>query len=309
MKFLTVALFVGAISADQLDDIQDAVEALKIRVSKAGLAAIDKEANDIGETMMKIKNAKSTRNLKNSLEKFAMSKEIMRIKKIDEAFMKSPEGKELIAEWKDVGEVLEENLTHNKTGVHFPNDAMDELSDELSDVAHEYEELDGSKWDKAYTAAWKDAFESKHGQQFVRRVKTFRNSAEGKALHKEVVDLKNAIKTHVKVTDLPDHWKDEEDLLKIEVNKAGQAAIEKEFNDIKATAKKIHMTKPVRNLRKSIKKWGKSDEVAELKELDKKFLASKEGKELIAEWKDFGEALKTHVKKTKNGVHIDNQGW
>jgi len=288
--------------------MQDAVDALKIRVTKAGLDAIDKEANDVRETMIKIKSARSTRNLKNSLEKFAMTKEISNIRKIDKAFLASPEGKKLVHEWMDVGDVLEENLYKNKTGVHFPNEKMDEFSDEMNDVVHEYEKLEGTKWDKAYEAGWKAAFESKHGQQLKRRVKTFRFSAEGKALHKEIVDLKNSIKNNVKVTDLPDHWKDEEDLLKIEISKAGQAAIEKEMNDFGAVAKKVKNARSVRNMGNSLERWGKSDEVAALKALDKKFLASPEGKELMAEWKDFGLSLKEHIKKTPKGIHIDHEG-
>merc|ERR1712159_825521 len=149
---------------------------------------------------------------------------------------------------------------------------------------------------------------SKHGQQLKRRVKTFRFSAEGKALHKEIVDLKNSIKNNVKVTDLPDHWKDEEDLLKIEISKAGQAAIEKEINDFRAVAKKVHMARSVRNMKNSLERWGKSDEVAELKALDKKFWASPEGKELFLEIKDFSDGLKDHIKKTPKGIHIDAEG-
>jgi len=48
----------------------------------------------------------------------------------------------------------------------------------------------------------------------------------------------------------------------------------------------------------SLERWGKSAEVEHLKELDKKFLASAEGKALVKEWKDFGEALKKHVNWT-----------
>ena len=308
MKFFTLALFVGAISATELEDMQDAVDALKIRVTKAGLDAIDKEANDVRETMIKIKSARSTRNLKNSLEKFAMTKEIANIKKIDKAFLASPEGKKLVHEWMDVGDVLEENLYKNKTGVHFPNEKMDEFSDEINDVVHEYEKLEGSKWDKAYEAGWKAAFESKHGQQLGRRVKTFAHSAEGQALKKEIVELKQMIKKNVKVTDLPDHWKDEEDLLKIEISKAGQAAIEKEMNDFGAVAKAVKNARSVRNMGNSLERWGKSDEVAALKALDKKFLASEEGQELMHEWKDFGLSLKEHIKKTPKGIHIDHEG-
>jgi len=307
MKF-TLALFLGVVSASQIDDLQNEVDLLKIRISKAGQREIEKEVTDVEKTMNGIKNSRAARNLKNSLEKFAMTKEIAQIKKIDKAFMASPEGKKLIHEWMDVGHVLDQNVYHNENGIHFPNEHMDELSDEVNDVVHEYEKLEGSKWDKAYEAGWKAAFESKHGQQFVRRVKTFRASPEGNALHKEVVDVKNKIKQHVKVTDLPDHWKDEADLLKVEVSPAGQAAIEKEFNDFGAVAKAVKNAKSVRNMGNSLERWGKSDEVSALKALDKKFLASPEGKELMAEWKDFGMSLKEHIKKTKNGIHIDHDG-
>merc|ERR1712185_314588 len=41
------------------------------------------------------------------------------------------------------------------------------------------------------------------------------------------------------------------------------------------------MARSVRNMKNSLERWGKSDEVAELKEL---------------------------IKKTKNGIHIDQEG-
>ena len=307
MKF-TIALFLGVISANQLEDLQDQVDLLKIRVSKAGQRSIEKEMNDVGNVAKEIKSHKAVRNLKNSFEKFAMSKEIANIKKIDKAFLASPEGKELVHEWMDVGHVLDEHLYKNKNGIHFPNEHMDELSDELNDVVHEYEQLEGSKWDKAYSAGWKAAFESKAGKQLGRRVKTFSETEEAKMLKKEIMEVKAAVKKHVKVTELPDHWKKEANLLKVEVSPEGQEAIEKEFNDIHDVMEDVKMSAPVRNMKNSLEKWGMSPEVAALKKLDQEFLASPEGKELVAEWKDFGEALKSHIKETKNGIHIDDEG-
>lgn len=52
--------------------------------------------------------------------------------------------------------------------------------------------------------------------------------------------------------------------------------------------------------------WGESEEVQHLKELDKKFLASPEGKKLVKEWKDFGELLKKSIVETPDGIHIPN---
>lgn len=130
------------------------------------------------------------------------------MKKIDKAFFASPEGKKLTHEWMDVGHIVEEHGYWNKTGFHFPQKYMDDLSDELNDVVHEYEDLEGTKWDAAWTTGWEAAMKTKQFASVKRRMKTLRKSPEGEALHKEVVDLKKKIKEHVKVSDLPDHWKD-----------------------------------------------------------------------------------------------------
>ena len=77
----------------------------------------------------------------------------------------------------------------------------------------------------------------------------FKASPQGKALKKEMIDLKMAIKTHLKVTDVPkmDDSDDEEsdieeeldELLKISITPAGQKAVEKEGADVHNTAHKI----------------------------------------------------------------------
>merc|ERR1712072_1217704 len=131
------------------------------------------------------------------------------------------------------------------------------------------------------------------------RFETFSKSAEWKALEKELKELDMALKKNVKVTDLPKDMQEEMELLKIEITKAGQAAIEKEFNDVGVVAKKVRMARSVRNMKNSLERWGKSDEVAALKALDKKFWASPEGKELFLEIKDFTDGMKEHIKHTK----------
>jgi len=96
-------------------------------------------------------------------------------------------------------------------------------------------------------------------------------------LGKEVHDLGKALKKHVKVEDVPESWKKEMNLLKIEVSKAGQKAIEDEANDVEGTWKKIEHSTPVANLGSALEKWGSTPEVKAIEELDKKFLASPEG--------------------------------
>lgn len=176
---------------------------------------------------------------------------MMNIKKLDQKFLASAEGKRLIAEWKDVGQVLKKNLKKTKDGfLHFPNSKIDDLSDELDDVADQYEQLGKGKggWNKKYEAAWKAALANKSFGSLKRRGKAFKQSKEGKALKKELCELKMAIKKNLKITDLPkkalecDSDSDDEaleSLLKISVSKEGEKAIEKEARDIKATWKKI----------------------------------------------------------------------
>jgi len=143
------------------------------------------------------------------------------------------------------------------------NDRVDDLSDELDDVADQYEHLKGSKWDKAYNAAWKKALSTKAAKATFRRMHAFRGSKEGKMLHKEMVDLKRAVKKNLKVTDLPDS--DDEDIeedmediastLTIKVTEDGQDAIEKDAIKIKASMKKVKATEVYKKFEVSMKKW------------------------------------------------------
>merc|ERR1712070_664275 len=172
--------------------------------------------------------AKSVRNLKSSLERWAKSDEVAALHKLDKAFWKSPEGQELFHEMKDFHDALKDHVKKTKTGIHIDNEGLQVIEDEADDVEHEDKMLHGSKWEKAYDAAWKKATSSPEAASVGRRFETFKKSAEAKALGKELMELKQALKTHVKVTDLPEDMQEEMALLKIEISKAGQAAIEKE---------------------------------------------------------------------------------
>lgn len=264
--------------------------------------------NDFKDVAEKVKHARSVRNMGNSLERWGKSDEVAAIKALDKKFLASPEGQELMHEWKDFGLSLKEHIKKTKNGIHVDNEGMQIIQDEADDVEHEYKMLHGSKWEKAYDAAWAKATSSPEAKSVGRRFETFKQSDEAKMLHKELKELHDALKTHVKVTDLPEDMQEEMALLKIEISKAGQAAIEKEANDFGMVAKKVKMARSVRNMKNSLERWGKSDEVKALNALDKKFWASPEGKELFLEIKDFHDGLKDHVKKTKNGIHIDHAG-
>ena len=61
---------------------------------------------------------------------------------------------------------------------------------------------------------------------------SFEDDLDGEA---ELKELDAALQKHVKVSDVPEHWKHNADLLKIEVDEAGADAIESEFNDVEET--------------------------------------------------------------------------
>lgn len=124
-------------------------------------------------------------------------------------------------------------------------------------------------------------------------------------LHKELVELDEALKKHVKVTDIPEEWKKEMNMLKVHVKNT--KPIEKTWDAVETTWDKIDDSQPVRNLESSLKRWGKSDEVKELEKLDEEFKASPEGKKLVQEWKDVFKALDGAVYHNKKGIHIDNK--
>merc|ERR1719218_309809 len=234
---------------DLPDHWKDEEDLLKLEVSKAGQAAIEKEFNDFRAVAEKVKHARSVRNMGNSLERWGKSDEVAALKKLDQKFLASPEGKELMAEWKDFGMSLKEHIKKTPNGIHIDHDGMQIIEDEADDIEHEYKMLHGSKWEKAYDAAWKKATTSPEAKSVGRRFETFSKSAEWKALEKELKELDAALKTHVKVTDLPKDMQEEMELLKIEISKKGQMIIEKEANDVGIVADKVKMARSVRNMK------------------------------------------------------------
>ena len=307
MKF-TLALFLGVVTAKdlQVQQLRNRINALKIKISEEGQRAIEKEAHDVGAVAHAIKDSRPVRNLGASFERWAESAEVQNIKALDEAFVQTPEGKRLVREWQDVGEVLHEMETfHNgKDTIHIDNAHLHALEDELTDVAAEYKKLEGSEWDKAYHQAWGAALSNKQAKALERRAKTFKKSAEGQALGKEVKELGEALKTHVKVSDVPESWKKDMNMLKVTVH--NKEAIEKEWTDVENVWGAIKDSRPVRNLGASLERWGESAEVQNLKALDKKFVASPEGQELVREWEDVFKSLDGAVYHNDSGFHIDN---
>lgn len=143
------------------EDDEESLAMLKISISPKGQKEIEEEAEDVKNTWMKIKDTKVVRNVENSFKRWDHSKEMDAVRALDKKFLASKEGKRLMAEWKDFGETLKKHVKKTKNGIKVDNKAIDEISDEADDVAQQYKDLKGSKWDHAYHDAWKAAFENK----------------------------------------------------------------------------------------------------------------------------------------------------
>merc|ERR1712167_355721 len=196
---------------------------------------LKKEAHDLKMSIKKIHNSPPAKALKQAFMKWAHSKEVQHLKALDKKFLASPAGKKLMKEWHDFGVALKKHIKKDKNGIYIDNKHMDDIEDELDDVKDQYKKLEGSKWDKAYTAGWKAAI----------------HSNEGKMLKKEVVELKNKIKQHLKITDLKDSDSssdDEEDLaakkkVAKKVAKKADSSSDEEEEDLAAKKKVIKKAK------------------------------------------------------------------
>jgi len=156
----------------------------------------------------------------------------------------------------------------------------------------------------AYQKGWEAATKNKEAQTVGRRWNSFEKSKEWGMLAKELHELDMSLKKNVKVSDVPEEWKNGQNDLKITVHNGEQ--IEAEWNDVENTWDKIEETRPVRNLKSSVHRWATSDEMKHLEELDKKFVQSEEGKRLVSEWEDVFKTLDEVVYHNDKGIHIDN---
>jgi len=302
MKSLAAIAAVSTVSAYG----DDAMNALHIKVSPFGQKRIGKEGMDVRRTAMKIKNAPATKSLKFAVKKWAHSAAANRVRALDKKFLASPAGKKLVKEWKDVGRVLKNNVHKTANGVHFNNGAMNKLSNELDDVSDHYEYLGTTHWNAKYDRAYKNLFTNQAFNKVKFAAKNFKQSPAGKMLGKEVREFGQALKTHVKVSDVPPKWKKAMHGLRVDFEEDAEEEINEAAEGVKATWGSIEHSPVVQNVGNRAMKWGTSDEVNELKALDEKFKVSAEGKALMQEWREFGEALHEAIEETPTGIHIHN---
>ena len=185
------------------------MEMLKIEVDEAGSKAIEDELEDIEETMKKIENSEPVNKVKVSLKELAETDEAEALGKLDEEFQKSPEGQALEKEIDEFFGALDEHITETDNGIHIDNEAFEIIEDEADDIDAQFKKLEKTHWAKDYESAIENVWRTEEGNNLEESVDDFERSEEGKMLEKEFEDLDEALKEHVKVSDVPEDWKDD----------------------------------------------------------------------------------------------------
>lgn len=144
-----------------------------------------------------------------NLEAWGTSDEIEDLKALDEKFKASEDGKALMEEWKEFGEALHGAIEETENGIHIHNSHMDELEDEAEDIEDEYEHLEHTHWNKDFHDAFEAAFTNDEWTGVAKAGEAFKHSKQGHALKSEVEDLFHALEDEVKVSDIPEHWKEQ----------------------------------------------------------------------------------------------------
>lgn len=86
---------------------------------------------------------------------------------------------------------------------------MDDIEDEADDIEEEFKKLEKSHWAQKYDVAFHNLGKTQEAHQVGAAFEHFEESPEGEALGKELHDLDMALKKHVKVTDIPEEWKED----------------------------------------------------------------------------------------------------
>jgi len=100
---------------------------------------------------------------------------------------------------------LDEHTHDIPNGFEIDNDGLDEIDAEFKDVGDHLDRLDSNGWGDSLEHSFKNAFQEQHMQQVGRELDAWGKTANAHQLDKELKDVDNALKRHVKVTDIPQH--------------------------------------------------------------------------------------------------------
>lgn len=159
--------------------------------------------------MKKIEDSEPVQRLGNSLHELGETAEAKQLKELDDRFGASKEGQELEEEIDEFFGELEKHIKETPNGIHIDNEAFEDIEDEADDIEEEFKKLEKTHWAQDYDVAFHNLGNTKEAHNVGGSVEHFKKSNEGQALHKELEDLDQALDEHVKISDVPEEWKED----------------------------------------------------------------------------------------------------
>jgi hypothetical protein len=139
----------------------------------------------------------------------ANTQEARDLEELDREFMASDDGQDLKEEIDEFFGALEKHVQETPNGIHIDNTHMEDIEDELMDIDEQFQHLEKTQWPGQYDAAFRNLENTKEATDLEHDFENFKHSHEGQALGQELHELDQAINEHVKVSDIPENWKED----------------------------------------------------------------------------------------------------
>merc|ERR1719313_2878796 len=111
-------------------------------------------------------------------------------------------------EWEDFGKALKAAVKPTENGIHIDNGALQEVEAEAEDIEAQYKHLEKTHWNQDFHHAFKEVFTNEEFKDLADyHEHKWMGSMEQKRGEKEFKELGEALKKNVKVSDVPEHWK------------------------------------------------------------------------------------------------------
>lgn len=160
-----------SLNEDDQFDLDHEMEMLRVTVSKHGQKKIGKEAEDVKQAWQKVEHTKPVADVRLRFAQWLKSPEVAKIKALDQKFLTTPRGKQMMKEWKEFAVEIKA-AWQGRTPIHKPhkdgfyinNQEVNKVAKEGDDVAQQYKNLKGTQWEGTYRKAYTDALESQQAK-------------------------------------------------------------------------------------------------------------------------------------------------
>lgn len=182
--------------------MDDELSMIRLEFANKG-AAIKAEGEDVKKVMQAIEKSGDGKNVKAAFERVLASKEVADLKAYDAKFKSTPMGKGLDAAITKALKNTGDSVKADESSISISNDKLPALEKDWKAAEATWKSAEKEGWFKPYDQGLKALGESKEAGQLKHAIQEFEKTPNAHALKKELTDLKHAIKTTTRWTDLP----------------------------------------------------------------------------------------------------------